>query len=137
MTDLITPMAALATSPRETTPGVPFRPALSADPVVLVLADELIGASAAVREVVATTDAPGLARRLMKLSRQLAAAARLLRRGRGLTAPAVAGSAHHLARRAVASSPELADVDAIIRTMSSVIVALHDWRGHTASVPTP
>ncbi|MEU4160095.1 hypothetical protein [Actinoplanes sp. NPDC026670] len=80
-------------------------------------------------ETVAGTVTGGPARRMSKLSRQMHAAAGLLRNGWGLPAPAGITAVKYLTE--VGAGFTAQDVDAQVYRLQALIVRLHDWRGHT------
>lgn len=116
----------------------------AADPRVVneelgALAETLAAASEARRVALPAIEVPGVARRAAKLAAQLLAASRLIANGAHLEPPASIVALTRRAERAAVTPPadtgDVSMLDAAIEGWRATIVALHTWRGHTASVP--
>ena len=114
------------------------RPARVEDPELIALAEKLAAAADAQLAAIPSIEAPGARRRATKLATQLRAASRLTANGAHLEAPATLKMLERRADRAAGApaTGSAAEIDGEISMWRSTIVALHQWRGHTASVPT-
>jgi hypothetical protein len=114
-------------------------PSRHVDPELVALAERFATLAAAVATTAADITSAGARRRATKLATQLAAAGRLIARGAHLPSPKSRLRLERLAARPATAVLGVADpaetIDSEIASMRSVIVGLHRWRGHVASLP--